>query len=374
MNSQTHTLKSPSPGVAFQLVSHHFGAPVEGGGRKIYIQAGLHADEIPAMLVAVTLRDHLVRLEAQGRLRAEVVLVSAANPIGMAQGVLGNFVGRFELASGRNFNRDFPMLAQEIERAVAGQLTSDPQENVRRIRAAWRDALLARSPASAFASLQQTLMLLAHDADFVLDLHCSREAGMHLYTGDAIWQEVEPLARYLGATASLLALDSGAYSFDEAHSFTWYQLQQSLGERFPIPSGSIAVTVEHRGQRDVSDDLAQADAQALLHYLTYVGAIEGEAPPLPPLRQPATPLAGSEQLVAATTGMLVYRARVGDVVEPGQPLFDIVDPVSGERTTVASGSQGVFYMGRDTRFVRPGDQIGRVSGSQARRTGNLLGP
>ncbi|MGO4307269.1 hypothetical protein [Cupriavidus sp. RAF12] len=242
------------------------------------------------------------------------------------------------------------------------------------IRAAWREALLARVPASAFASLQQTLMLLAHDADYVLDLHCSREAAMHLYTGDAIWREVEPLARYLGATASLLALDSGANSFDEAHSYTWYQLQQTFGERYPILSGSIAVTVEHRGQRDVSDPLAQQDTQALLDYLTHIGVIEGKAPPLPTLRWPATPLACSEQLVAPVAGMLVYRTEVGGVVRPGQALFDIVDPITGARTTMSSKTEGIFYMGRDVRMVKPGDQIGRVSGARAFRVGNLLGP
>lgn len=372
MKRQTHPLLSPSAGVSFELVSHHFGEP--GAGRKVYVQAGLHADEIPAMLTATVLKERLLGLEQAGPVRGEVVLVSAANPIGLAQGVLGNFIGRFEVTSGKNFNRDFPMVATEVSAAIADRLTQNGQENLRIVRAAWKDALLARKPASAFASLQQTLMLLAHDADYVLDLHCSREAGMHIYTGDAIWREVEPLARYLGATASLLALDSGADSFDEAHSYTWYQIQQTFGERHPIPHGSVAVTVEHRGQRDVTDALARQDAEALIAYLTYVGIIDGEAPPLPPLLQPATPLAGSEQLVAPVAGILVYRTPVGATVRPGQALFDIVDPVDGTRTTMESHTEGVFYMGREVRFVRPGDQIGRVSGARAYRTGKLLSP
>ncbi|WP_454726726.1 MULTISPECIES: succinylglutamate desuccinylase/aspartoacylase family protein [Cupriavidus] len=372
MQSQIHPLIAPAPGLALQLASHHFGDA--GAARKIYVQAGLHADEIPAMLVAVTLKARLRELEAQGRLRAQVVLVSAANPIGLGQAVLGGFIGRFELASGNNFNRGFPMLFPQIAAAVEGRLTQDGAHNLRVIRAAWREALLAQPPVNAFQSLQQALMLLAHDAEVVLDLHCSREAAMHVYTGDAIWPEVEPLARYLGATASLLALDSGAHSFDEAHSYTWWQLQQEFGARFPIPHGSIAVTVEHRGQRDVTDALAQQDAQALLDYLTHIGAIAGEAPPLPPLPQPATPLAGSEQLVAGAAGLLVYRAQVGERVAAGQPLFDIVDPVEGTRSTTVSHTDGVFYMGREVRYVKPGDQIGRVSGARAFRTGKLLSP
>jgi predicted deacylase len=371
MHSQRHPLTAPGPGLSCELTSHHFGVP--GAGHKIYLQAGLHADEIPAMLVAVTLKARLEALEAEGRLRAEIVLVSAANPLGLAQGVLGSFVGRFELGSGHNYNRNFPMLFKAIAAAVEGKLTDNGAENLRIIRAAWRTALLATPDTTAFLSLQRTLMLLAHDADVVLDLHCSREAGMHVYTGDAIWSEVEPLARYLGANASLLALDSGACSFDEAHSYTWYQLQQAFGDRYPVPHGSVAVTVEHRGQRDVSDALAGQDTQALVDYLTYVGAIAGEAPPLPPLLRPATPLAGSEQLVAPSAGLLVYRAQVGGEVKAGQPLFDVVDPIGGGRTVVASHLDGVFYMGRDVRFVKPGDPVGRVSGERAFREGKLLG-
>ena len=63
----------------------------------------------------------------------------------------------------------------------------------------------------------------------------------------------------------------------------------------------------------------------------------------------------------------------GAMVKAGQPLFDVVDPIGGGRTVVASHLDGVFYMGRDVRFVKPGDPVGRVSGERAFREGKLLG-
>ena len=45
MHSAKHRLLAASDGTAHQLVSHHFGDQTYG--KKIYIQAGLHADEIP---------------------------------------------------------------------------------------------------------------------------------------------------------------------------------------------------------------------------------------------------------------------------------------------------------------------------------------
>ena len=76
-------------------------------GQKIYIQSSLHADETPAMLTTVLLKRRLLELEKQGALNAEIVLVPVANPVGLGQYVLGQFIGRFDLGSGKNFNRHF---------------------------------------------------------------------------------------------------------------------------------------------------------------------------------------------------------------------------------------------------------------------------
>ena len=370
MHSAKHRLLPAADGTAHQLVSHHFGAQTYG--KKIYIQAGLHADEIPGMLVALTLEARLQQLEKEGRLRCEVVLVSTANPIGLSQSVLGYPIGRFDLASGRNFNRGFPQLAGKIADAVEGQLGGDAQQNVATIRRVWRDLLLAQQPRQTFDDLQRALMLLSVDADIILDLHCSREAALHLYTGEALWQQAEPLARYLGATASLLAVDSGGQSFDEAHSLTWWQLHKRFNERFPIAHGSTAITVEHRGQRDVSDELAQQDAAAIIDYLTWYGAIEAQVKPLPPLACAATPLAGSEQFYAPVTGILLHCVEPGARVSVGQQMFVIVDTTDGTRTAICSRTAGIFYMRRDVRYVRQGDPLGRVSGDEAIRSGYLL--
>ena len=370
MPSVSQPLLVGSDGTAHQLVINRFGAA--GSGKKIYIQGGLHADEIPGILVALTLKQKLEALEQQGRVRSEIVLLSACNPLGLDQYVLGYPIGRFDLASGRNFNRGFPWLASKIEAQVEGRLGADGARNVEIIRAAWRELLNAQQPRQTFDDLQHKLMLMSFDSDYILDLHCSREAAMHVYTGEGMWREVEPLARYLGARAALLGTDSGGASFDEAHSYPWWHLQQKFGKQFPIPNGGVAVTVEHRGQRDVNDKDAELDAGAIVNFLTYIGAIEGQAPPLPPSQCQATPLAGSEQFYAPTAGILLYHAEPGEQISVGQTLFEIVHSTDGTRTTVRSGTAGVLYMRRDHRQVRQGDPIGRVSGAQVVRSGQLL--
>ncbi|MBV8501851.1 MAG: succinylglutamate desuccinylase/aspartoacylase family protein [Paucibacter sp.] len=370
MEIRSTPLLNGSVGTSRELISFHFGAP---GKQKIYIQAALHADETPTMLVALHLKRRLIALEAQGAINAEIVVVPVANPIGLDQTVLGQFIGRFDLETGQNFNRNFPAL--DLSRA-SGRLGADPQENLRIVRSAVREELAELKANSELDSLQVHLLQLSVDADLVLDLHCSLEACMHLYANAEQWAQVEPLSRYIGAEASLLATDSGGASFDETHSLFWWRLRQSAGSAAgatPIADGCVAVTIECRGQRDVSDELARRDAEAIIDYLTWRGAITGEPKPLPPLLAPATPLNGSEQFVAPVGGVLVHRAQVGARIEQGDAVFDIVDPLTDRTTTIHSHTCGVFYMRRAIRFVRAGQPIGRVSGSVPIRTGKLIG-
>jgi predicted deacylase len=63
------------------------------------------------MLVLHYLKRLLNQAERRAELRGEIILVPVANPPGLAQVVLSGGIGRFDLASGRNFNRDFPDLA-----------------------------------------------------------------------------------------------------------------------------------------------------------------------------------------------------------------------------------------------------------------------
>ena len=373
MHTRSTFLISPAIGTRRELTSFHFGPEATAEGvEKIYIQSTLHADEIPAMLTAVMLRRRLTELEAAGALNAQIVLVPVANPVGLAQHVLGQFVGRFDLASGRNFNRHFPSfdgLAEKIE----GALGNDPKQNVATVRGLMREALAQHTPRTEFESLQRALLDLSLDADVVIDLHCSLEATLHLYTSDAAWPQFESLARYMGAQASLISTDSGGQAFDEAHSLPWWSLQQTLADPALLPPGTIAATIECRGQRDVSYETAARDADAIIDFLRARGAVKGEAKPMPPLLREPTPLAGSEQFYAPVSGILVHRAATGDLIRAGDALFDIVDPLTDETTTVRSNTEGVLYMRRAIRFVTAGAPLGRVTGIRPIRTGVLLG-
>ncbi len=369
MQKKIHPLIAPSLGTERTLTSFHYGPE---GGQKVYVQSSLHADELPGMLVAWELRRKLDALEAAGKLKAEFVVVPVPNPIGLNQHVLGQLIGRFETNTATNFNRNFYDLTALVSPRIEGRLTGDANANLRAVRQTMREALDAQTPRTELESQRLALQRLSFDADIVLDLHCDFEGAMHLYTNPELWHDVEPLARYLDAKASLLALNSIGNPFDEIHSFCWSELRARFGSRFPIPNGSISVTVELRGQADVSYGHAEHDSQAIVEYVTQRGLIDGTPAHLPPLAFPATPLSGTEPLIAPISGVLVFRTPAGIWIEPGQEIADIVDPLTGRVETVCAGTAGVLYARHRTRFATAGMEVARIAGAKPMRTGSLL--
>jgi len=374
MITTRHPLVSPSPGTSRELLSLHYG-PTDTG-RKATIQASLHADEVPGLLVAHHLRRRLAELEARGALRGEVVLVPFANPVGLSQRVLQAFEGRFDLASGENFNRRYADLVPRACELLVPQLGGGVQPTVAMVREALRQGCAELPVKTELDSLRRTLLGLAIDADVVLDLHCDSEAVLHLYTTPELWPDVEPLARLMGAHVVLVAEASGDEPFDEACSMAWpriaAELAKRLGRAVTLPPACAAVTVELRGETDVRHELAAEDAEHIIQYLAVRGLVEGAPARLPPLRCEPTPLAGSIPVEAPLGGVLVWLAEPGAVMRRGQPLVEIVDPMSGEVTTLPSPTDGVLYARECRRFVPAGTRIAKVAGREAVRKGRLL--
>src|SRR5262245_31868922 len=113
-------LPSPSPGSDRHLLVHRFGMP--GARPKVWLQAALHADELPGVLVLHHLTARLAEAERAGAVIGEIALVPFANPIGLAQQVGGRLVGRYALDGAGNFNRGFVELRDSLADAVKDRL------------------------------------------------------------------------------------------------------------------------------------------------------------------------------------------------------------------------------------------------------------
>ena len=370
---ETLTLPPAGPGTERRLTVLRYRSTQPGP--KAYVQAAVHADEVPALLVAQHLREKLTALDAAGKLKGEIILVPYANPIGLTQFLQGWHLGRFELDSGQNFNRGYPELFEAVASVIDGQLGADAASNITIIRQALRAALPTHLPVSENAALKQHLYRLSCDADVVLDLHCDFEATMHLYIGTPLWAEGgADLAACMASPVNLLADDSGGEAFDEANSRLWWQLAQRFPQH-PIPPACFAATIELRGDRDVDDALASKDADGLIAFLASRDCIDLPTPPKPAIAPQATLLEAVDSLEASHPGVLTWTVKLGSTVQRGELLGHLVDPESGIRRPIHARNDGLFFAARGHRWVRPGQWIAKIAGCEKldwRKAGALL--
>ncbi|SUA68543.1 succinylglutamate desuccinylase/aspartoacylase family protein [Oligella urethralis] len=366
MQKETVTLIGSTPGTSYQLTALHFGPD---NGKKVYMQASIHGDELPGSLVAYYLHQALLKLEQEDRLDARIVLVPFCNPIGLGQMLNYQHIGRFHFAGAQNFNRLikphfdlFPKLIDVIEREgiVWSESAADNTKLLRRYLKQMIDDIAV---ITATDSMHKTLLSWACDADIVLDLHCDNHAVLHMYGCPESWHRLEPLARYLGSECQLLSEDSGSNSFDEVLYSIWPRLRNHFPE-VPLELACIGSTVEFRGEYELSHDLASKDAEAIIQYLnhqSYLRLPEERCLDLPAMVREPHPLGGLCYIDAPTSGIAVYLVQPGDWVEAGQAIVDIVDPISLAKTTVRSPADGVVFAHSGQRLARPERKLMSIS-------------
>jgi len=361
-------LPSMSPGTGRSITWHRFGKA--GARPKAYLQAAIHANELPGAMALHHLMPMLADADRHGRLRGEIVVVPAVNPIGLAQLAGNNHLGRYDFLGRENFNRNWPELSAAVAERVGTRLGRDTARNVALVRKAALAALRAMRPVNELQALRVAVLKLSVDADIVLDLHCDAEAALHLFISRCDWPgPAQALAADIGAAATLYN-----EPFPEALTFSGVNgsLWARLARRFPdarIPQACLSATVEYRSQHEVSHALGRADAGNLYRFLVRRGVIAGRAGALPRLRAQATPMGGMDVGYAPRTGMLVYHLPKGSRVRKGMPVCEVIDPADARgpkaRTQVLARTDGVLFSRKpDGRLAWPGAVLFRIAGKR----------
>lgn len=365
-------LQQTSTGTSRHIVAHEFGEP--GARPRIYVQAAMHADEAPAMLVA----HHLIRKlqERSDAIEGSIVVVPLANPVGLSQRMLALHVGRGDLGAGGNFNRRFPDLRAAVREEVKHKLTGAQAADSQTVRAALKKAIAAVPAHDELTELRRELMNLAVDAEFVLDLHTHYEGTVYMYTN-----AVDPLAAdELGALSGCQALlidrggepAPGGLSLDQACDLAWRGLAD-LG----VAHRCFTATMEYRGQVDVSDELAEADAEALVQFMIRRGVIAGQPSELPEPHCAATPVEAVAHLTPPGPGVVVYHRNPGDRIAAGDLVAEVVDPAAEDptaaRAPVLAPCDGVLFGRLISRIARPGVVLASIATDDAAKVSRFDG-
>lgn len=362
------TLPSMTPGTGRSIAYHRFGR--SGARPKAYLQAAIHANELPGAMALHHLMPMLADADRRGRIRGEIVVVPTVNPIGLAQLAGNNHLGRYDFLGRENFNRSWPELSGTVAERVGTKLGRDADANVALIRAAARAALAAMKPANELQTLRVEIMKLSVDADIVLDLHCDLEAALHLFISRQDWPgPAQALAADIGAVATLYNDPfPESLTVSGVHSALWPRLARRLPAA-RIPQACLSATIEYRSQYEVNHALGRADALNLHRFLVRRGVIAGRAGALPRLRAHATPIAGMDVGYAPRTGMLVYHLPKGARVRSGMPVCEIIDPADARgpkaRKQILARTDGILFARKpDGRLAWPGAVLFRIAGAR----------
>ena len=359
------TLIGDSPGKTTELIYFRIGPA--NAEKKVYLQAALHADEQPGIMVLHHLLDLLKAADQVGELSAQFVLFPMVNPLGMGDIEFGQHQGRYDRDTGINHNRQWPELYSAVDQSLGERLGSDEKENIRLVRKAVANWLEDYPQVKARDQWRHAVMSEAHDADYVFDLHCDDESLLYIYTVPQQQETMQVLANYTGAVATLLAEDGGGNSFDEIWPAIWIKLVKEYPDK-AVPMMRASCTLEYRGQIDTFDALNSRDAENLYGYFQAEGLIGGEAKGNPIEAPVATDLRAMEIIRAEHAGLVAYCVELGEEVSKGQKIADLI-PLDGEqafvgRTPVIAGTSGIILSRNTNKYVWRDAGITKIVGSE----------
>ncbi|MCP4978918.1 MAG: succinylglutamate desuccinylase/aspartoacylase family protein, partial [Gammaproteobacteria bacterium] len=204
------TLSGDSPGRSTELNYFRIG-PVDAV-KKVYLQAAMHADEQPGILILHHLLQLLRAADAAGELNARFVVFPMVNPLGMGDIEFGQHQGRYNRATGVNHNRDWPALYDEVGAKLGEKLGPDATQNIETVRAVLSEWVKSLPTVTAQDQWRQCVIGEACNADYVFDVHCDDDSLVHIFTIPQLADNIQQLANWIGADATLLAEDSGGGS------------------------------------------------------------------------------------------------------------------------------------------------------------------
>ncbi|MEW6634355.1 MAG: succinylglutamate desuccinylase/aspartoacylase family protein [Pseudomonadota bacterium] len=339
MQKTIERIAGDSEGVAYEFPVFRFEG-TDKAAPSAYLQAALHAGELPGVVAIDALMPMLAKAEAESRIKGTITVVPWANPIGRAQYHFGEHQGRFHLGTRTNFNRAFPLLA-----APDAKLLPDT------------------TLGGADQRLKTRLVQLSLGHDIVLDLHCDDEGLAYLYIHTSLWPAMADCAAAMGVDAVVLWSEDTDGTFEGA-SIVPYQNAPASVARF---DRRVATTVEYRGILDVDGKLAASDADGLYRLLVARGVIQDSSAQKPGKFSGAViPLENIDMMPSPRAGAILYDVKPGDRVAKGDRLATIVHTPgeAGGRAEVFAPQPGLILTRRSRRIIRAGEDILKLAGDK----------
>ncbi|AFJ43911.1 Succinylglutamate desuccinylase (ASTE)/aspartoacylase (ASPA) subfamily protein [Francisella orientalis str. Toba 04] len=166
----------------------------DSSASSVYMQASMHASELQGNAVMIELLEYFKKYQPKG----DVYLIPQCNPIGKDVFIGAGHQGRFDSATGDNFNRYYFYPSIDYFTFVKEHINSTTAEYKQAFEKLLQQELDKELSNEWELSRAKRLNLLvqreAQKTDCVLDLHTDTDATTYLYTADFARQTAENLA------------------------------------------------------------------------------------------------------------------------------------------------------------------------------------
>ena len=331
-----------------------------GTGPAVYIQAGIHGNEHPGILVAVKLIELIKGILSTHPLKGSITIVPLCNPIALSQTVQGEILGRFDIHTGKNFNRHFPDLSNKvIDKCHATRGEDIDISTVRAVLKAMLDGHTLDDPSE---QMKSDLFLLASQHDIVIDLHADNRSILHVYTPEHGEDITKILTAELECNLALTGTHDSTGGLDDALNYFWSTIQCE----FLLKTLPVAYTIELRGRYDISEKLTTQDATALFNFLCQTDVLDDKVPAKQ--NAPAVfPVSGIDSPKAPKSGVLKLHRKLGDQIVEGDLIAEIMElnGAAGDPTIeLQSMTDGILFCHSFHGVVPQGQTVYKIAGAK----------
>ncbi|MBA6364967.1 succinylglutamate desuccinylase/aspartoacylase family protein [Colwellia sp. BRX8-8] len=294
---------------------------------SVYIQANMHGAEVQGNAVIFQLLELLKNTKING----DITLVPYANPVGCNHKNGEYTLGRFDPITGVNWNRMYHFDESSIKpfvRECIGKKNQVIEANFKKLMIESIEEKLNHNiyGLTTGQRIAYQLQRLAHQADYVLDLHTGPISSKHLYCPEYAQES----AQYFDIPHTLLIPNDFDGALDEATFCPWWSLQDAfaeLGIEFSISSASInkeSFTVELGSQEQIDLDVALEDAKSIMNYLQHKNVINTTEYRPKTMTRYGCYLKNYKAFYSPMGGMVDYLAEFGQPLAAGEPLARIL--------------------------------------------------
>lgn len=317
---QLLTVGELASGVSLTVPVYHLSG--DSDGPSVYIQANIHGAEVQGNAVIYQLLELLQKQHILG----DITLVPYANPVGCNHKNGEYTLGRFDPITGVNWNRMFYCNDELVEEFILEHPKSSVDEIKTKFQQAMVDSIVNKLDHNNYgittgSRIAYQLQLMAHKADFVLDLHTGPISSKHLYCPEY----AKTSASYFNIPHTIFIPDDFAGAMDEATFSPWWKLTKAYAQQGrKLNFNKESFTVELGSQELIDLDEALIDAQSILSYLQYKNVIASTEFIPQQMTRYACFLKDYRQYYSPMGGMVDFLAEFGQPLKAGEPLARIL--------------------------------------------------